>query len=104
MLWSFSGRNSATNNLGMSSEIEQLKAEIESIKARNRRVEADKAWETSKTRNAFIALSSFILIYMVMRMVGADHPFFNAFVSAIAYFLSTLSYGILKKWWLGRKR
>lgn len=84
-------------------EIKKLREEIDTIKARNRRVEADKAWETSKTRNVFIALTSFILIYIVMRQVNADHPFANAVVSAAIYLLSTASYGILKQWWLRRR-
>lgn len=32
-------------------EIEKIKDEIEKIKARNRRVERDKKWETSIVRN-----------------------------------------------------
>lgn len=81
-------------------EIEVLQSEIEAIKERNRRVEMDKAWETSKTRTAFVALSSFILIYIAMKLVGADHPLSNALISTVAYLLSTSTYGILKSWWL----
>lgn len=84
-------------------ELETLKREVETIKERNRRVEADKAWETSKTRTTFVAISSFILIYIVMHLVNADHPFTNALISAVAYLLSTSTYGILKSWWLQRK-
>ena len=87
----------------MMSGLEELKQEIEAIKARNKRVEADKAWETSMTRNVFIAVSSFILVYIVMLLVKADNPFFNALVSAVTYLLSTLSYGALRSWWLRRR-
>jgi len=34
-------------------ELEELKVEIEKIKERNKRVEADKAWETSFSRLSF---------------------------------------------------
>lgn len=34
----------------MPTELDELKAEVEKIKERNARVEADKAWETSVTR------------------------------------------------------
>lgn len=84
--------------------IEDLEKEIEAIKERNRRVEKDKAWETSTTRNIFIAISSFIIIFVVMWLVNADNPFFNALVGAVTYLLSTLSYGKLKSWWLQKKR
>ena len=83
-------------------EIETLRADIELIKKRNKRVEEAKAWEVSKTRSIFIAVSSFLLIYIVMVLVAADHPFFNALVSALSYLLSTSSYDLLKSWWLKR--
>lgn len=85
-------------------DVVNLKAEIEKIKERNRRVETDKAWERSKTRNLFIALSSFVLIYIVMRQVNADHPLANAVLASLAYYFSTLSYGALKTWWLKRRK
>lgn len=85
-------------------KLEELEQEIEAIKARNKRVEADKAWETSTTRNVFIAISSFLFIYVVMLLIDADKPFLNALISALSYLLSTFTYGILKSWWLARKR
>lgn len=48
------------------SEIEELKQEIENIKARNKRVEKDKAWETSLTRRIFIAVSTYILVVVFL--------------------------------------
>jgi hypothetical protein len=88
----------------LTEEVENLKLEVEKIKERNRRVETDKAWEKSKTRSLFIALSSFVIIYIVMRQVNADHPLANALLASLAYYLSTLSYGILKSWWLKRRK
>ena len=43
-------------------ELENLKTEIEKIKARNRRVEKDKTWETSLTRRIAIATITYVLI------------------------------------------
>lgn len=88
----------------LSKEVENLKREVEKIQERNRRVETDKAWETSRTRNIFIALSSFVLIYIVMRQVNADHPLANAVLASLAYYFSTLSYGAIKSWWLKRRK
>lgn len=84
-------------------ELQNLKIEIEKIKARNRRVEADKAWELSKTRLAFIAVSTFILLYIFMLLIRSEHPFLNAVISVATYLLSTATYGVLKSWWLKRK-
>lgn len=96
--------SSASTTRELEKEIESLRLEMEKIKERNKRVETDKAWETSKTRNLFIALSAFTLIYIVMRQVNADHPLENALLGSIAYYLSTQSYGILRSWWLKRKK
>ena len=44
---------------------EEIKAEIESIKARNARVELDKKWETSWTRRIIICV-----LYWAVQIVG----------------------------------
>lgn len=85
-------------------EIEQLKKEIENIKARNRRVEADKAWETSWIRTLFVALSTFILALGFMLLVEEREPFGKALIGTIAYIMSTSTYGMLKNWWLEKNR
>lgn len=84
-------------------KLARLEEEIEKIKERNHRVEADKAWETSKTRTAFISIVTFVLLYLFMILINADRPFLNALVSVIAYWISTETYGVLKKWWLKRR-
>ncbi len=85
-------------------DIKSLKDEIEKIKARNRRVEADKAWETSKTRAVFITLSIYLLAVLLMLLTGTANPLFNASVPALGYLLSTSTYGILKNWWLEKRK
>lgn len=84
-------------------ELSILKEEIEKIKARNKRVEADKAWETSRTRSTFIAGSVYILSVLLMIITGTINPFLNALIPSVAYLLSTLTYTILKNWWLKRR-
>ena len=84
-------------------EITVLKEEVESIKARNRRVEADKAWELSRTRTIFIAVSTYFLIFFFMILIGDNRPFWNALIASVGYLISTSTYGILKSWWLKRR-
>jgi hypothetical protein len=84
-------------------KIHQLEAEIEKIKERNKRVESDKAWETSKTRMLFVSCITFALAYFFMILVGEKAPFWKALAGSIAYIASTTTYGILKSWWLKRK-
>ena len=85
------------------SDIDQLKQEIEKIKERNKKVEADKSWETSWVRRIFIAVSTYILVVIFLTSIGIDKPLFSAIVPAIAYLISTTSLGIIKSRWLKRK-
>ncbi len=84
-------------------EIAILKEEIEKIKARNKKVEADKSWETSRTKAIFITGSVYILAVLLMILTGTNNPLVNAFIPSVGYLISTLSYGILKNWWLKRR-
>lgn len=75
---------------------------IEDIKARNQRVEADKAWETSKTRRSFIAIITYIIACYYMRVLGIGDYYLHAFVPTGGYLLSTLSLPHIKKIWMKR--
>lgn len=83
--------------------LEELQQEIEKIKQRNARVEADKAWETSWTRKVVIAVFTYILIVIFFYFAGLNQPFLNAIVPALAFVLSTLTIPLVKTWWLKRK-
>lgn len=84
--------------------LENLEKEIESIKNRNRRVEKDKAWETSWTRKAAIAVSTYIVVLIFFLIAKVEKPFIGALVPSIAFLLSTASIEILKNWWLNKSR
>ena len=77
-----------------------MEKEIELIKERNRRVEIDKAWETSKTRRIIIAFVTYVIIVIFLLMINAPSPWLIALVPAIGYVLSTLTAPFLKKWWV----
>ena len=92
-------------------EIEKIKARNQSLEEsvakihlRNKRVEADKAWELSKTRTIFIAVSTYLLILSFMILIGDNHPSLNAFVASVGYLIAIASYGILKKYWLRKNK
>jgi hypothetical protein len=80
--------------------LEELQKEIDEIKKRNRRVEADKAWETSWMRKFVISALTYIVIVTFFYFAGLPKPLVNAIVPAIAFILSTLSVPLFKKWWL----
>ncbi|MDE1966222.1 MAG: hypothetical protein KGI41_03205 [Patescibacteria group bacterium] len=79
-----------------------LEAEVEAIKDRNRRVEADKAWETSGVRRVFIALLTYALIVLFFLTAGFPRPFLSALVPATGFVLSTLSLSLVKRYWIRR--
>ncbi|MFA6036305.1 MAG: hypothetical protein WC759_05095 [Candidatus Micrarchaeia archaeon] len=85
----------------------EMQKELQMIKIRNARVEADKAWETSSARRATIAVMTYILAVVLFIMLNAPNPFLTALVPAVAYLLSTLSLPFFKDWWVNsiyRKR
>ncbi|MCB1556435.1 MAG: hypothetical protein KDJ15_03885 [Alphaproteobacteria bacterium] len=79
-----------------------IKTEIESLKTRNARVEADKAWETSLTRRAAIAGGTYVVVWAYLSVLGVDHAYFHALVPAGAFVISTLTLPIVKRIWLER--
>ena len=80
--------------------MDKLAMALEEIKERNRRVEADKAWETSFARKGTIAFFTYLVVVLFLFLIGAPNPWFNAFIPALAYILSTLSLPFLKRYWL----
>ncbi len=79
-----------------------MKEEIESIKERNKRVETDKAWETSKTRRVIIAIITYLIIVIFLFTINAPNPWLSALIPMIGFLLSTLTIPILKNIWIKR--
>jgi hypothetical protein len=75
---------------------------LEQIEERNRRVEADKAWETSKTRRFCIAAVTYLVASFFMWRIGVADPLINALVPTGGYLLSTLSLTFVKHRWIKR--
>jgi len=77
-----------------------MKEDIEKIKERNKRVEANKAWEVSITRKIIIALMTYIIIVIFLWSINAPRPWLNAIVPVVGFILSTLTLPLFKKFWL----
>lgn len=73
---------------------------IAAIEERNKRVESDKAWETSKTRRALIAGLTYLIAGLYMSSLGVGAPWLNALIPTGGYLFSTLSLPMAKKIWL----
>jgi len=77
-----------------------IQTELSKIEARNKRVELDKAWETSFTRKLLIAVFTYIVIVSFFLVADLGKPFVNPIVPTLGYLLSTLSLSYFKAWWM----
>ncbi len=80
--------------------LKDLKKEIDKINLRNKRVEADKAWEISWTRKFLILALTYTVIVIVLLITKLPDPFINGIIPAVAFLLSTMTVPLIKKWWL----
>ena len=73
--------------------------EIKKIQERNKKVELDKAWETSKTRKISIAVLTYFVMVLVMYSLDMDNPFIGAIIPTLGFTLSTFSLDFIKEFW-----
>ena len=67
-----------------------LEKEINEIKERNKRVELDKAWETSMTRRICIMILTYIVVIIYSYVISEfDNIFLSSLVPVIGFTLST---------------
>ena len=77
-----------------------LAKEVEAIKARNKRVETDKAWETSWTRRVCIMVLTYIVVVLYSLTISkVQNIWLSSLVPVIGFTLSTLSLGLIRKFW-----
>ena len=80
--------------------MDKIKQEIENIKKRNKRVELDKAWETSWTRRVCIMILTYIVVVIYSFVIkNTDNIFLSSLVPVIGFMLSTLSLKAVRKIW-----
>ena len=73
-----------------------VESELADIQNRNRRVESDKAWETSRGRLLSITGITYVTMVVVFLVLGSSRPFVDALVPTTGFFLSTLSISFLR--------
>lgn len=81
-----------------------LEKRLEQIEERNKRVEDDKAWETSATRRVSIMCLTYAVVAFYLRFVVHIDPWINALIPVIGFLLSTLTVSALKKAWINRRK
>ena len=84
---------------------ENLEQEIEKIKKRNRRVELDKAWETSLVRKICICILTYIVVIIYSTIIRNNGSvFLSSLVPVIGFMLSTLSLRFVRKIWENNRK
>ena len=78
----------------------ELEKRIEAIEKRNKRVETDKAWETSWIRRICIMILTYIVVIVYSYIVRKyDNILLSSLVPVIGFTLSTLSLKLIRKIW-----
>ena len=77
-----------------------IEKEIKDIKERNKRVEKDKAWETSWTRRICIMILTYLVVIAYSYIIKKyDNILLSSLVPVIGFTLSTLSLKLVRKVW-----
>lgn len=88
-------------------EKEEIVSRLEKIEERNRKVEIDKAWETSLTRRVLLLVFTYLAIGLYLNVIQVSNPWLNAIVPAVGFLLSSLTLPFFKNLWIkyqGKKK
>jgi len=84
-------------------KLHKLEEKIEKIESRNRKVENDKAWETSYAKRFLLFFFTYVSIGLYLNVIQIKDPWLNAIVPSIGFFLSTLTLPFFKSTWLKKR-
>lgn len=85
-------------------ENKNLELEVEKIKERNKKVELDKAWETSRTRRLCICVLTYIIVVVYSYLINkVSNIYLSSLVPVIGFTLSTLSLKLVRNIWEKKK-
>ena len=78
----------------------KLEEEINLIKERNKKVELDKAWETSWTRKICIVILTYLIVVLYnFGIAKFENIFLSSLVPVMGFLLSTLSLKVVRNIW-----
>lgn len=81
-------------------DYKNLELEIEKIKERNKKVELDKAWETSLIRRICICILTYIIVVIYSYLINkVSNIYLSSLVPVIGFTLSTLSLKLIRNIW-----
>ena len=83
----------------------ELENEIVRIKERNKKVEMDKAWETSGTRKICICILTYIVVVIYSSLINkVSNIWLSSLVPVIGFTLSTVSLKLVRNVWEKNKK
>lgn len=80
--------------------MEAIEQRLQQIEERNKKVEFDKAWETSWVRRILLILFTYLSIGLYLHAINIGRPWLNAIVPAVGFMISTLTMPFFKRMWL----
>lgn len=83
---------------------QQLEKRLSVIETRNKKVEKEKAWETSGVRKISIAVITYFALAGYFGLILKVNPWVNAIVPTVGFLLSTSSLSVIKKIWLNNRQ
>lgn len=80
--------------------MKELEQRIAKIEKRNKRVETDKAWETSWTRRICIMALTYLVVVAYSYIIReCDNILLSSLVPVLGFLLSTLSVKAVRRLW-----
>ncbi|MDO4505220.1 MAG: hypothetical protein Q4B76_03420 [bacterium] len=80
--------------------MKELEQRIAKIEKRNKRVETDKAWETSWTRRMCIMVLTYLVVVAYSYIIReCDNILLSSLVPVLGFLLSTLSVKAVRRLW-----
>lgn len=80
--------------------MKELEQRIAKIEKRNKRVETDKAWETSWTRRICIMILTYLVVVAYSYIIReCDNILLSSLVPVLGFLLSTLSVKAVRRLW-----
>ncbi len=80
--------------------MEHFQKTLDGLLNRNKRVEAEKAWELSFTRRAFLAGLTYVTAVLLLWLIGEARFLLLSFIPAISYVFSTLTLPWIRRMWI----
>ena len=84
----------------LNDRVARLERAAAAMHERNKRVEADKAWERSAARIILICVITYIVAVIALWSFNVSNFLLSGLIPTIGFFLSVQSLPLVKRWWV----